>query len=512
MAQKSRINKLLLCEENRSKYDKKDTKSILKYATKLKGMTFEDILRQNGLCEEDICEIRRMSMRNKGLLGNLIELAWFGYPSNSAQQADFSDAGIELKSTPYEGEGENIRPGETLSLTQINYRVPQEKDFSKSHVWKKIRQLLLVYYLRQKAEAQKRKSKLFYSIDYVFMLKPDAKDLAIIKADYRLLVDIMIRGDAHELSRTNGVYLGVAPKSGKKEYVPQYYGEHIPALKRAFVLKMSYLKFVLHRAAGITEDTGGTIIKDASELQNETFAEILKKRVSHFIGMEINEIWRRTKRPDEEAMPKAKNEDAVVSCRMLGVSHNRVEEFVKAGILPKVIKFRKEKSKNQQFRLEDITFNDLASEEKDDWEASKLFSYLVDRQYFFMVFWETDEGLIFKGCQLWGISDTDLETVKAAWLKTKEILDVGVEFSIHCDKKGKEFITNNLPGMSDNGVFHIRPHASRSYYVIGGKKYGNGSESDSDLLPNGDRIVKQAYWLNRSYVESQLHPELVMHY
>ncbi len=523
MASMSRTNQLLLCPQNREKYDPRNTSSILAYAAKMQGLTFEDILSQNGLTREEIEYLREKSMSNKGLLGILIEQAWFGYPANSKQGADFAETGIELKSTPYEGEDDKIRPGETLSLTQINYRLPQEEDFYKSHAWEKMQQLLIVYYKRMRELAEKRRSKLFYPIRFVFMLKPDQRDLAIIEADYRLLTGYMIRGEADKLSRTHGQYLGVAPKSGKKEFVPQYYGDHTLALKRGYVLKIPYLTFVLHRVAGIIEDTGGTIITDIRELQDKTLAEILEERVQRFIGMDIGSIWEQVKRPDEEGLPSAKNEDAVLSCRMLGVPNNRVEEFVKAGILPKVIKFRRKKSENQQFRLEDFRFSELAAEEIDTdieemddarhgWEASRLFSYLGDRQYLFMVFWDTEKGRIFKGCQLWGISDDDLEIVHAAWAKTKQILNEGVRLTLHYDKNGKVSVGNNLPGIADNGVFHIRPHASQSYHVIDGIAYGNGSLSDSDRLPDGNRMTKQAYWLNRSYIESQLRPELVMRY
>lgn len=524
MSKLSKTNELLLYPANREKYDSNSVQSILSYAVKLQGLTFEDILYQNGLDENDIDYLRDKSMSNKGLLGILLEEAWFGYPANSKQGADFSETGVELKSTPYEGDGKDIRPGETLSLTQINYKLPQEPDFYKSHAWEKMQKILVVYYKRQRELAEKRRSKLFYPIDYVFMLKPDEKDLAIIEADYKMLNGYMMRGEAEKLSRTHGQYLGVAPKSGKKEYVPQYYGNHVPALKRGFVLKIPYLTFVLQRAAGIIEDSGGTIIKDISELKEKTFTEIIYERLHRFIGMEIHDIWNQVKRADEDGLPSAKNEDAVVSCRMLGVTNNRVEEFEKAGILPKVIKFRKNKNDNQQFRLEDIDFIELANEESDSlsdyyddelrhgWEASQLFSCLADRQYLFMVFWDTDKGRIFKGCQLWGIPDADLEIVHQAWIKTKTILENGVQFSFNFDKNGKLSVSNNLPGIADNGVFHIRPHANQSFYVIDGKSYGNGSLTDTDLLPNGNRMTKQAYWLNRSYVESQLRPELVMKY
>ena len=89
----------------------------------------------------------------------------------------------------------------------------------------------------------------------------------------------------------------------------------------------------------------------------------------------------------------------------------------------------------------------------------------------------------------------------------------GIELRKAIQKNGKTTIENNLPGVSDNGVFHIRPHASKSYYELSdGNKYGSGSVSDSDILPNGERMTKQAYWLNRSYIEEQLDDELVKKY
>ena len=38
----------------------------------------------------------------KGGLGNLLEEVFFGYKANSNQEADFAEAGVELKVTPYE--------------------------------------------------------------------------------------------------------------------------------------------------------------------------------------------------------------------------------------------------------------------------------------------------------------------------------------------------------------------------------------------------------------------------
>ena len=99
---------------------------------------------------------------NKGLLGNLIEEAWFGYPCNGDQRPDLQETGIEIKSTPCEKRGDNIVPGETLSITQIDYTKEQETVFEKSHVYEKIRNLLIIYYLRDKEQARIENTKLRY--------------------------------------------------------------------------------------------------------------------------------------------------------------------------------------------------------------------------------------------------------------------------------------------------------------------------------------------------------------
>ena len=78
----------------------------------------------------------------------------------------------------------------------------------------------------------------------------------------------------------------------------------------------------------------------------------------------------------------------------------------------------------------------------------------------------------------------DLE-VRKMWEDTKQIVIKGVEIS---EKRigNKVTIQNNLPGMSDNLVAHIRPKAKDS--------------NDTIELPDGQFITKQAYWLNSSYI------------
>lgn len=116
-------------------YDPASPQNIEAFALKLEDKTFRDVLLEKGNINESSVESYANRFR-KGGLGNLLEEVYFGYKANSKQEADFPEAGVELKVTPYEitKKGE-LRAGERLVITMINYDGPIEMDFVKSHAW-----------------------------------------------------------------------------------------------------------------------------------------------------------------------------------------------------------------------------------------------------------------------------------------------------------------------------------------------------------------------------------------
>jgi len=102
-------------------YDSANPESIEQYAIKLKDKTFWDVVIEKGNVTPNAIEKYANKFR-KGGLGNLLEEVYFGYKANSNQEADFPEAGVELKATPYEvtQKGE-LRAGERIVLTMINY-------------------------------------------------------------------------------------------------------------------------------------------------------------------------------------------------------------------------------------------------------------------------------------------------------------------------------------------------------------------------------------------------------
>ncbi len=499
-------------------YDSTDPKSIERYAKRLIGHTFNEVKAWNlsSVLREDVLYEDKA---RKGGLGNFIEEQFFGYKANSDSQADFPEAGVELKVTPYEvKKNGKLSAGERLVLTMISYESEIESDFYKSHVWEKCKLMLLIYYLRDRTLS----SNMDYRIDFAQLFQFPEEDMNIILNDYKIIVEKIKAGNAHELSESDTMYLGACTKgsTAAKSLVPQYYNRAIKAKKRAFCLKNSYMTYVLNNYIAQGRATYEESIASPDELKNQTFAQLLKKRMSKYADMREEEIARSV---DLEMNKGNKSYEATLVYRMLGVKNNRVEEFDKAGILVKVLKYRKQKGNNQQFRLDDINFMELYNEKMDNeiqdddgnpagWECSALYSMLHDRKYLFAIFWEGEDGSVFKGSQLWGMPDNDIEVVRGVWNRLKNLLRDGIDFTV-THQGEKTVVENNLPGIRDNGIFHIRPHAAKSYYQFpDGTCIGSGSVTDTDLLPDGTRMTKQAYWLNRSYIDSQIESNLRKEY
>ncbi len=82
----------------------------------------------------------------KGAIGNVIEVSWFGKALDSESEADFSEAGVELKVTPYIRNSKGIRAKERLVCNIINYMEEYKQTFQSSSFWHKCETILLMSY------------------------------------------------------------------------------------------------------------------------------------------------------------------------------------------------------------------------------------------------------------------------------------------------------------------------------------------------------------------------------
>ena len=93
----------------------------------------------------------------------------------------------------------------------------------------------------------------------------------------------------------------------------------------------------------------------------------------------------------------------------------------------------------------------------------------------------------------------DVDEVHRVWDKTIEVIKKGA--GLRKSKKGaKEIVNNDLPGIKDSDVAHVRPHTNKSAYKFkDGTVIGN-LKTDANELPNGEWMTKQGFWLNAKYV------------
>lgn len=171
-----------------------DPEAIQAHAKKLEGMTFREVL-DLGIAPEGVAR-EYNSRRYKGGMGTLIEERFFGYKANSDQEADFAEAGVELKATCFDvKKNGEYSAGERLVLTMIPLDGPLEEDFYESHAWAKSSKIMLIYYERNRAiDAYDQR------IHYATLFTPSPSDLKIIEDDYKTISSLVKAGRAEELS------------------------------------------------------------------------------------------------------------------------------------------------------------------------------------------------------------------------------------------------------------------------------------------------------------------------
>lgn len=478
-------------------YDKTDPISIEKYSKGMVGKTFREISDEDDVKAKEgghvLAETHATfgvsdvsaKKRNKGNLGQLIEEKYFHYKCNSDERPDFHEAGVELKVTPYKkNKNGTVSAKERLILTMIDYNKVVNETFYHSHLWKKSRLILLVYYLY----VDQIKSNLDYEIDYAQLFTPPKEDLKIMEDDFNTIVNKVKDGKAHELSESDTEYLAAAPKaSSSKDRRSQPFSD-IPAKPRAFSLKSSYMTYILRTYIVPGKKTYDGIDRcERIGVGNgkETFEEYVEHRINAYAGNSISAL---ADHFSVDTSKNPKNLEAIIAYRILGIKGNHAEEFEKAGIVVKAIRIQNNGQIKESMSFPAIRFKELAYE---TWENSTFGNYLRETRFLFVVYkYNVDGELILKGCQFWNMPYKDLETeVKDVWEKTVNLLWEGLKLDV---VDGRH--TNNFPKASENPVCHVRPHGRDS--------------NDVDVLPDGRQVTKQCFWLNNSYIFSQIRDDL----
>ena len=489
-------------------YDDTNINSVLNYAKKIEDLTFRDILveckkylavAENGNKMNRPLEFINSlkndklltSENSKGQLGNIIEKFYFGYEPNSNQNADLDKIGVEIKQTPIDIKKDGtLTAGERLVITMISYTDPVEDDFYKSHVYEKIKNILLVQYIRDKS-----KNRLDNRIKYVNLFTPPPEDLEIIINDYKVITQKIKEGRAHELSESDTYYLGACTKgsTAQNSWREQYYGSHIPAKKRAFCLKNSYMTHVLQDYVLTHKLENESIIKNIDELKHLSFEQIIINKINNYKNKTDEELCSLFDREYNNN----KSQWIDLSYRMLGIKGNHAEEFEKANVKVKAIRIEANGKNKESISFPTFKYKELANE---SWDTSFIHEYFSTTKFLFVIFKSNGKTYNLLCAQMCNMPYNDLEeTVKNGWLSIQEKIITGVAFT-----KTSNCIKNDLPKKSDNPIIHIRPHAQKAAFKLNSGYSQGNINRDANELPDGQWMTTHSFWINNDYILKQL--------
>lgn len=448
-------------------YNRQEIELISKSAI---GKSVNDILNTEVITIED-------KEANKGGLGQLIEKYLFGMDNNSDSEPDFMPAGIELKVTPYKKiKGGKLSAKERLVLNIIDYMTEYKNTFRSSHFWYKNNKIQLLWYLW---EANKDKKDLIITHEKLLELEKN-EDLKQIEEDWNFIINKIREGKAHEISEADTMYLGACSKGANASSTRHQPFSDIPAMQRAFCFKNSYMTQLVRKYIGDYSNVE-KVLKDT----DASFNDFVQNVINKYKGRTQSELMK-----ELNIDSKAKNVLNMIINRMFNVKSKLkdTDEFVKANIIPKTIRVESNGRIIESMSFPYFKFDEIMNT---DFEDSDLKEELETTKYMFFIFKEENREYVFKGIKLWNMPEITIESkVKSMYEKTQEVIRTG-NIVNHIDERGRRI--TNFPGMSDNGVCHVRPHGRDSKDIT--------SLPVKDNVTGAIEFTKQCFWFNNSYLK-----------
>lgn len=459
-------------------YNNANLESILNYAEGLVGKKISDILDKDN---------QNIEIKNKGIIGNIIETSYFKIKQNSSPLPDFEKVGVELKIIPLTQQINKIAVKERTKICSINYQTLINEVWENSHAREKLNKILFIYYLYDKENI---KNSLIKKID-LWELSKDKSEI-IIQDDWLKAKQKILNGYAHELSEKNFKILsparsgsgGVDKNGQKKDLVSQpntKYQEK--ALKRAFTLKQSFTNQMWNELNAVKYES---ILEILNITDMNEFEKKILNALHQYEGKSIIEI----SKSFDIKVGKGKNQIATIIKKAIGFKNvnSKIKEFEQLGVLVKTIKVRKK----DNMPFEDISFATMKLQEfEQEKYDSSVFKEYIQKILFIPVYHEKETlqekylGYAF----FWSPSQEEETTIKEEWQNYQnEVLSGACKISqvVNNSKKGYKEVSS-LSKASQTSIIHMRPHGKDS------------NDRDSDSL--GNSIVKQCFWLNKKFVQ-----------
>lgn len=305
-------------------------------------------------------------------------------------------------------------------------------------------------------------------------------------------------GKAEQLSEGMTTYLGACTKGqGNQQLVAQFYPPHTGAKRRAFCYKRSYMDYVLHHyimPCSVQEED--SIVKDTRMLETRTFEELVLSLINENVGATDRELC--AKFGMDYTGNKAQWTQLVY--RMLGVRGQRAEEFEKANISVRTVREDEgDQTVRESLSLNTFKFADLL--EQKTWDEAPLRDYMDETRFLFVVFEKIGDASVLKGAAFWSMPVDVIDgALRDCWEEARYVVQRGVKIVPKRRANGGVSYENDLPGITFNGVAHVRPHTARRYYrFLDGTEVGDDPNCGNEL-PDGRWMTTQ----NGTYIRGIL--------
>lgn len=206
---------------------------LLDSASALCGLTLSQVANDNKL------EVPASLLRNKGWIGNLLELA-LGAHAGSKPQQDFPDLDIELKTIPIDRYG---KPLETTFVCVTPLIGINGLQWQQSNIANKLRKVLWVPILSEKNLAIGERT-----IGFPFLWQPSPIENKLLEQDWEEIMDMIAMGHIEKINGKIGQVLQLRPKAANSKALTDAIGKDgqpIKTLPRGFYLKIPFTHQIL---------------------------------------------------------------------------------------------------------------------------------------------------------------------------------------------------------------------------------------------------------------------------
>lgn len=349
-------------------------------------------------------------------------------------------------------------------------------------------------------------------------MKKNPVDYEIIKNDWHTIHQYINEGRDHELSESLTDYLAPCTKGASSKSVRKQPYSDIPAKQRAFSFKSGYMTSILRKYI-LGDEKIDSIIKDRIEVKNKSIESVVRETFEPYYNWPISKLCEHF-----DIKQGGKSVNYLIASAILNLKNKvkngnqfpRVEEFEKASIVLKTVKFDENNINKESMSFPTFKFKELVNEKWEDENgnpSATWHNYLLETRFlFFIVKTENNED-VFKGIKFFSMPEKDIKgPVKKVWEDTVSKLENGVELTAKYNKDGDVLkIENNFINKSDKMICHVRPHQSKADYRVNGEcadylpapAVWNNRPKDTKKYSD-QWMTKQCFWLNADYIKKQV--------